>query len=216
MSSRDDDHAPRALAGVRDPLEDRQAADPHTERPGPSVPDPAPTPPNEPAPGGTVLSRPRTLLLVPYVVLTLGLAFMAVAGNGGVGDLADLDRGRVGFAAGAVLFGILTWQVLQHRIVLQGRFLHHRAAAWRPPVDLDRLASAGIERIAMGGRRAMGVRAPILVLRDLDDRSVMIDRVSGDVEPLYRELARRFDAGDPVIDGSIAARVDRLREPPTD
>lgn len=163
-----------------------------------------------------MLSRPRTLPLVPYVVLTLGLAFMAVAGNGGVGDLADLDRGRVGFAAGAVLFGILTWQVLQHRIVLQGRFLHHRAAAWRPPVDLDRLASAGIERIAMGGRRAMGVRAPILVLRDLDDRSVMIDRVSGDVEPLYRELARRFDAGDPVIDGSIAARVDRLREPPTD
>ncbi len=103
---------------------------------------------------------------------------------------------------------LLTLEVLLHRVVLQGRFLHFlNVFGWRRPVDLERLRYASI--IGTG-------RVRPLELRDLEGRRLTIDTLHGDLELLHRELARRFDVGTGVLDHDLDLRVDPFREHPAD
>jgi hypothetical protein len=215
MSPRADDE-PWTLEGVADPLEVRRVPPPPTDHHDEPLPARSDTSDPRPPKGGVPLASPRLLLLVPWVLLAVGFAYAALTGDGGAADSTEAVENRLLFGGCALFFAVLALYVLRHRVVLHGRFLHHRTLVWRSPVDLERLASARLEPLATksGPNSPITITVRVLVLRDHDGRRLMVDRANGDLEPLYRELGRRFDAGDPVFDERVAAKVDRLRDAP--
>ncbi|MDO9407308.1 hypothetical protein [Patulibacter sp.] len=202
---------PAAAPGVEDPLAglytDPEAAAERRARSRsrfePEVPRAEP-PGRRPTRDGVVLSVPRWLLLLVYVPAIAAIVYGFVAA--GVLDDASSSEGIGGLIAAAILpvaLSVLVLQVVRHRVVIDGRWLHVRISlGWRTPVDLQRLQGAEIVRI----KHSHGVE-----FRDRDGRRVWIDPLHGDLEPLYRDLAVRWDGDELFLGGELARRIARYR-----